>query len=216
MQPLRASSRIYSSSRSRLPGGVVSFLPFPTASISQCRNASSQSSLLPRLAQGSIWQSIIPKSLRDRWNRTDKSGKKKPINPASYFIWIYLLIGSQSIRIIGVQTDFDEYMRKADLKLNKLRQVVQRLQKGEAVDVETALGTGDEIQEQEWEDALRELVEEDRVWQNNKKKAREENERLAREEQDANPLNRAVIVEQEAAIETAPSPTTPHPSPGFY
>lgn len=117
---------------------------------------------------------------------------------------------------MGIQTDFDEHMRKADLKLNKLRQVVQKLQKGEAVDVERALGTGDEIQEQEWEDALRELVEEDRVWQNNKKKAREENERLAREEQDANPLNRAVIVEQEAAVEIAPSPTTPHSSPGFY
>lgn len=184
--------------------------------LGQSRHASSQNSLLPKLAQTSIWHSIVPRSLRDRWSQTDKFGKKKPINPASYFIWIYLLIGSQSIRIMGIQTEFDTYMRKADLKLKKLREVVEKLQKGEAVDVEKALGTGDEVQEQEWEDALRELVEEDRVWQNNKKRAREESERLAQEEQDANPVNPSIHKDQAATIDITPSATTPRPSPGFY
>lgn len=117
---------------------------------------------------------------------------------------------------MGIQTDFNTYMRKADLKLNKLREVVEKLQKGEPVDVEKALGTGDEIQEQEWEDALQELMEEDRVWQNNKKKAREENERLAQEEQDANPLNSSIYKDQAATIDIPSAPTGPRPSPGFY
>jgi hypothetical protein len=117
---------------------------------------------------------------------------------------------------MGIQTEFDTYMRKADLKLKKLREVVEKLQKGETVDVEKALGTGDEVQEQEWEDALKELVEEDRVWQNNKKRVREESERLAQEQQDANPVNPSVDKDQAATIEIAPSPTAPRPSPGFY
>lgn len=117
---------------------------------------------------------------------------------------------------MGVQTDFNTYMRKADLKLNKLREVVEKLQKGEVVDVERALGTGDEIQEQEWEEALAELVAEDQVWQSNKRKAREESERLAAEEQDANPINRAVITDEDVAVDIAPPSTTPRPGPGFY
>jgi len=107
-------------------------------------------------------------------------------------------------------------MRKADLKLNKLREVVGKLQKGESVDVEKALGTGDQIQEQEWEDALQDLMEEDRVWQNNRKKAREESERLAQEEQDANPLNTSIYKDEPTLIEASSASTGPRPSPGFY
>ncbi|KEF59539.1 uncharacterized protein A1O9_04383 [Exophiala aquamarina CBS 119918] len=204
--------------RSRLLGTTFSKVPRATP-FGRCRHASSQNSLLPKLAQTSIWHSIIPRGIRDRWTRTGKYANKKAVNPASYFIWIYLLIGSQSIRIMGIQTDFNTYMRKADLKLNKLREVVEKLQKGEPVDVEKALGTGDEIQEQEWEDALQELMDEERVWQNNRKKAREESERLAQEERDANPLNTSIYKDQAATtidIPSASSPTGPRPSPGFY
>src|SRR5690349_7158416 len=117
MQSLRIGSRrLYDSSRSPYYNRVFSSRPFPTASIGQSRYASSRSSFVPRLAEGSIWESIIPKGIRDRWNGVDKLGKKKAVNPATYFIWIYLLIGSQAIRIMGVQTDFNTYMRKADIK----------------------------------------------------------------------------------------------------
>ncbi|KAK5048355.1 hypothetical protein LTR84_006025 [Exophiala bonariae] len=217
MQSLRVGSRgLYNLSRTPPSGIVFSSHPVPTASIAQWRCASTRSSFVPRLAEGSVWQSIIPKSLRDRWNGVDNSGKKKPANPATYFIWIYLLIGSQAIRIMGVQTEFNTYMRKADIKLNKLREVVEKLQKGQEVDVEKALGTGDEIQEQEWEEALAELVAEDQVWQSNRRKAREESERLAAEEQDANPINRAIITDHEPSVTIAPSANTPRPGPGFY
>lgn len=114
---------------------------------------------------------------------------------------------------MGVQQDFNTYTRKADLKLNRLREVVEKLQKGEPADVEKVLGTGDEIQEREWEDALRELEEEDRIWQSNKKRSREENERLARERQDANPINDTIDKAQ--GKQTVPTELPPR-TPGFY
>ncbi|EXJ87024.1 hypothetical protein A1O3_03981 [Capronia epimyces CBS 606.96] len=175
---------------------------------------SSQTSRLPRLAQPSIWHSIVPRSLRSRFSASDSSKKKKPSNPASYFIWIYLLIGSQAIRIMGLKNDFANFTRQADIKLEKLREVVQKLQRGEEVDVEKVLGTGDEIQEQEWEEALRELQEEDRIWQNNARKRREEKERILREQEDADPVNTSLDKTQGTAASTPESYTSG--SPGFY
>ncbi|OAP63270.1 hypothetical protein AYL99_02497 [Fonsecaea erecta] len=117
---------------------------------------------------------------------------------------------------MGVKNEYMAFSRRADLKLEKLREVITRLQNGEEVDVEKILGTGDETQEREWEEVLEELQREDRVWQNNKKKSREAKERLAKEEQDANPVN----VVQDKALVVDPLPASsgiavPR-SPGFY
>ncbi|KAI1618319.1 hypothetical protein EDD37DRAFT_622329 [Exophiala viscosa] len=178
------------------------------------QHTASGESRLPRIAQPSIWHSIIPRPLRGR--SASAEGKKKPTNPATYFLWIYLLIGSQAIRIMGIQNDFTTFMRRADLKIEALRQVVEKLQRGEEVDVEKVLGTGDEVQEQEWEEALRELQEEDRVWQANARKRREEQERLAREEQDANPVNESLDKAQgNNATHLAPQPVR-RSRPAFY
>lgn len=117
---------------------------------------------------------------------------------------------------MGIKTDFATYTRQADLKIEKLRQVVEKLQRGEEVDVEKVLGTGDEIQEQEWEEALRALQEEDRIWQNNARKRREEEERLAREERDANPVNES---SDHSRGDTGPSVTpksVTSSGPAFY
>ncbi|KIV85024.1 hypothetical protein PV11_00762 [Exophiala sideris] len=178
------------------------------------QHPASEGSRLPRIAQPSIWHSIVPRFLRGR--SASAEGKKKPTNPATYFLWIYLLIGSQAIRIMGIQTEYTTFMRRADLKIEALRQVVEKLQRGEEVDVEKVLGTGDEIQEQEWEEALRELQEEDRVWQANARKRREDQERLAREEQDANPVNDSLDkVQGNDVTPLAPKPITPS-RPAFY
>lgn len=174
-------------------------------------------SRLPRIAQSSFWDSMIPKTFRNRSSKRSKTVEKKPLNPATYFLWIYILIGSQAIRILGVKNEMVAYSRKADLKIQQLREVVEKLQRGEEVDVKKALGTGDENQEREWEEALEELMKEDRVWQDKKHKTLEESERLAREEQDANPVNE----DQDKIQETAPmpllavQPAVPR-SPGFY
>jgi hypothetical protein len=117
---------------------------------------------------------------------------------------------------MSLKNEFMTYSRKADLKIQQLREVVQKLQHGEEVDVEKVLGTGDEAQEREWEEALEELLKEDRVWQSNREKRSEERERLAKEEQDANPVNET---ENNSRInDSIPSPSRVlvRRSPGFY
>lgn len=117
---------------------------------------------------------------------------------------------------MGLKNEFMTYSRKADLKIQKLREVVERLQRGEQVDVEKILGTGDETQEREWEEALEELQNEDRVWQSNRKRSREEKDRLAVEEQDANPISEV----QDKSLATDPLPSSSQlvipRRPGFY
>jgi Family of unknown function (DUF5321) len=105
-------------------------------------------------------------------------------------------------------------MRKADLKLVKLREVVEKLQRGEEVDVEKALGTGDEAQEREWEDALKELEDEDRMWQKNYRRRQEMKDRLAKEQQDADPVSGSQA-EDSGPMDSSRHATAPR-APGFY
>ena len=104
---------------------------------------------------------------------------------------------------MGVKTELTAYSRKADLKIQQLREVVERLQRGEEVNVEKILGTGDETQEREWEEALQELQREDRVWQNNRQKKLEEGERLTKEAQDVYPVHKGQ--DEAQAVNLSPS-----------
>lgn len=63
-----------------------------------------------------------------------------------------LLIGSQSINLIALQNGFAHFTQETDAKLERLREVVRRIQNGEDVDVQGMLGTGDAKQEKEWEE----------------------------------------------------------------
>lgn len=196
--------------------------PGCTGMCQQTRRISSDSRALPKLGQPSIWQSIIPRALRSGFGEASEPKKKRAPNPATYFIWIYLLIGSQAIRILQLKSDFNVYMRRADVKIGKLREVVEALQRGEEIDVEKALGTGDEVQEREWELVLREIEEEDRVWQASKQKRREAREQARKEaareanKDTASPVNDTVD-DYSKAKEEAPSQKGGRPpTAGFY
>jgi len=78
--------------------------------------------------------------------------KKKEWNPATYFIIIFLLIGSQAIQTMALQSGYQQFTQETEAKLAKLREVVRRIQNGEDVDVAAALGTGDKVQEKGWEE----------------------------------------------------------------
>ncbi|MDI1488536.1 MAG: hypothetical protein OHK93_007811 [Ramalina farinacea] len=108
-----------------------------------------------------------------------------------------MLIGSQSINLIVLKNEWTMFSRMADTKIAALKEVIERLQRGEDVDVERMLGTGDERQEQEWKDVLQEIEEEDRLWQN---KARKKARRAARK------------AEREAAAAANEGRSTPEPS----
>jgi hypothetical protein len=134
---------------------------------------------VPRIAQPSIWRDIIPQS----WRASAGSAKSKKAGIThSYFIWIFILIGSQAMRIMNVKTESEKGYRLADIKLRQLQEVIEKLERGEDVDVEKVLGTDDETSEQEWEEALRELESEERLWQNNRSRRRAEVHKKIHEE----------------------------------
>jgi len=53
--------------------------------------------------------------------------------------------------MIALKNSKLNYSRTAEAKIATLREVIQRVQNGEDVDVERMLGTGDPKQEKEWE-----------------------------------------------------------------
>lgn len=95
---------------------------------------------------------MIPRFIRERKSR--KSGKSKEWNPATFYIVMFTLIGSQAIRMLTLKNSYATYTRSTDAKIELLKEVIERVQRGEKVDVEKLLGTGDEAKEREWDQGL--------------------------------------------------------------
>ncbi|EFX05564.1 hypothetical protein CMQ_3633 [Grosmannia clavigera kw1407] len=143
-----------------------------------------RASSLPTLLQPSFWKAIVPKPLR----RSPEAQAVESVvkvaatpwwsrewNPATFYIAIFLCIGSMSIQMISLKKGFDGFMRQSEVKIGLLREVLERVQKGEDVDVERVLGTDDPSQEAGWEAALREIERDDvSKRQQNKKAASKE------------------------------------------
>lgn len=118
------------------------------------RRYTSTAESLPHIAQPSFWHSLVPKFLRERDKTSNKiqAPKSKEWNPATFYVVIFLLIGSNAIQMIALRNDFLAFSRNTDAKIGLLREVLERIQKGEEVDVKGLLGTGDAKQEDEWEE----------------------------------------------------------------
>lgn len=98
---------------------------------------------------------MIPKFIRNRGARKEaKRDKSREWNPATFYIIIFTLIGSQAIRMITLKNSYSAYTRTTDAKIELLREVITRVKNGEKVDVEKLLGTGDEAKEREWDEGL--------------------------------------------------------------
>ncbi|KAI9812117.1 MAG: hypothetical protein M1826_002947 [Phylliscum demangeonii] len=119
--------------------------------------------LLPRIAQPAFWQSLLPRAMRERMSAGGKKKRATDWNPATFYIVAALLIGSHYIRALALRHDFAEHTRKAALRIELLREVIERVMKGEEVDVERLLGTGDETREKDWARFLKEMEEYDAV-----------------------------------------------------
>lgn len=113
-----------------------------------------QASSMPTLAQPAFWKALVPKPLRRNAANGEKP-KSKEWNPATFFIAIFLLIGSMSIQMIALKKDFATFTRQSDVRIGLLREVVEKLQRGEEVDVEKVLGAGDPEKEIEWQEGMR-------------------------------------------------------------
>lgn len=71
-------------------------------------------------------------------------------NPATPYIVLGLLVGSQAIQVLWLKQDQAHAKRRAEARIGLLREVIERVQRGEEVDVGKALGSGDKGREEEW------------------------------------------------------------------
>ncbi|KAF2141646.1 uncharacterized protein K452DRAFT_227835 [Aplosporella prunicola CBS 121167] len=133
---------------------------------------------LPRVAQPGLWTSMIPKFMRPSPVRAEswRTWMAKDWNPATIFIALGLLVGSNAINMLILRKDIADFSRKADAKIALLREVVEKIQAGEKVDVERILGSGKEKEEGEWEEMLKEIEEEDRTSRKRRKAVAEAKE----------------------------------------
>ncbi|KAL7276083.1 hypothetical protein RUND412_000930 [Rhizina undulata] len=129
---------------------------------------STGSRFIPRFLNPSLYVGSLKKK------KKALAGKEKPKewNPATFFIVIFLFIGSQAIQLIALKHSHADNMRRADAKIGVLKEVIQRIQNGEEVDVELMLGTGNEKEEKSWEDVMKEIEEEDARWTAKQRKSR--------------------------------------------
>lgn len=56
--------------------------------------------------------------------------------------------------MIALKNDFAAFSRRADAKIGLLREIIEKIQNGEEVDVEGLLGTGNAQKEREWEEGM--------------------------------------------------------------
>ncbi|KAG9694092.1 hypothetical protein KCU95_g13587, partial [Aureobasidium melanogenum] len=124
---------------------------------------------VPRVA--SVWQSVIPKAFRKpddpvsvAERKKAQAMKSKDWNPATFFIVIALLIGSNAIQMIALRNERQGFTRKTEAKIALLRETIDRVHRGEDVDVERILGTGDPEKEKEWEEVMQELESDNILW----------------------------------------------------
>ncbi|OAL57057.1 hypothetical protein IQ07DRAFT_638434 [Pyrenochaeta sp. DS3sAY3a] len=135
---------------------------------------------IPRIVTPSFWGSMIPKPLR---KSTEQPSSRKEWNPATPYIILGLLIGSQAIQTLWLKQERRHSLRKAEAKIGVLREVIERVQRGEDVRVEEVLGTGDGVSEGEWAEVLKDIQGEEALFQS-KKKRKALREEAAVEEQE--------------------------------
>ncbi|KAH3986786.1 hypothetical protein HBI56_010030 [Parastagonospora nodorum] len=160
---------------------------------------------LPRVLQPSFWSSMIPKPFKSSSSSSSSSTQSKEWNPATPYIILGLLVGSQAIQILWLKQDQGHSLRKAEAKIGLLREVVQRVQRGEDVDVEGVLGTGDEGREGEWAEILKDMENEEVLFQSKKKRAalrKAAEEEAAREEKDGEEKTVSMMEEGKVKVES--------------
>ncbi|KAL2205067.1 hypothetical protein CC79DRAFT_1370885 [Sarocladium strictum] len=141
-----------------------------------------------------FWKSLVPKFLRKENRKELKARRSKEWNPATFFIVIFLCIGSMSIQMITMRNAFERHMRQTEVRIGLLKEVVEKIQKGEDVDVEKMLGTGEPKKEADWEEVLKAIEKDDAA----RKASKAERAKRAAEAQQAK-------AELEAAATEAPS-----------
>lgn len=141
------------------------------------RTLSDEQTRLPRVVNLSFWSSLVPRFLRRATTEEEAAARAKRRNIGAeekrtglIFLLLGILVGSNAINIIGVKREMLNFTRQTDAKLELLREIVERVKRGEDIDVKKALGTGDVEQEREWEQVIQELERTDMLLEGRKKR----------------------------------------------
>lgn len=105
------------------------------------------------IVDAGFWKSLVPKPLR-RENRKRTAKKTKDWNPMTFYIVMFLFIGSMSIQMIALRNQTNRYIRQSSVRIGLLKEIIQRIQNGEDVDVDKILGAGDAQKEADWEEGI--------------------------------------------------------------
>ncbi|QRC90832.1 hypothetical protein JI435_003490 [Parastagonospora nodorum SN15] len=157
---------------------------------------------LPRVLQPSFWSSMIPKPFKSSSSSSSSSTQSKEWNPATPYIILGLLVGSQAIQILWLKQDQGHSLRKAEAKIGLLREVVQRVQRGEDVDVEGGWGRGTRGGRGS---GRRDMENEEVLFQSKKKRAalrKAAEEEAAREEKDGEEKTVSMMEEGKVKVES--------------
>ncbi|KAG6149194.1 hypothetical protein E4U28_002082 [Claviceps purpurea] len=108
------------------------------------------------VADPAFWKSLIPKPFRKENRKHGKGKKSKEWNPATFFINMFILIGSMPIQMIALRKQSKEYDRQSSLKIARLHETLRRLRNGEQADGDEILSGADEAQKDlDWAELLR-------------------------------------------------------------
>ncbi|KAG5937377.1 hypothetical protein E4U59_004393 [Claviceps monticola] len=108
------------------------------------------------VADPAFWKSLIPKPFRKENRKHGKGKKSKEWNPATFFINMFILIGSMPIQMIALRKQSKEYDRQSSLKIARLHETLRRLRNGEEAGGDEILGGADEAQKDlDWAELLR-------------------------------------------------------------
>jgi len=127
-----------------------------------------------------------------------------------------MVVGSGAIHTINLRTEMAKIESKADAKLAILREVIERVQKGEDFDVEKELGTGDPVAEQEWADVMQEIESGSSIWKKSAsgpEKSQSKNHKRQEEEKRAGDTG---ATPKDAEDNTAPSQQRPKEDRVFF
>ncbi|KAH9868229.1 hypothetical protein J1614_007301 [Plenodomus biglobosus] len=140
--------------------------PRPTRPQTQTRHLS-----VPTILRPSFWASMVPKPLKTHnTNNTPTPRPSRTWNPATPYIILSLLVGSQAIQVLWLKQERAQSRRKAEAKIGVLKEVIERVQSGESVDVEGVLGVGDGENEKAWAEVLKEVKDEEALFRSKKKR----------------------------------------------
>ncbi|KAL1311739.1 hypothetical protein AAFC00_001833 [Neodothiora populina] len=203
------------------------YQPLLRCRYTQSAALSSNLANISRITSPSLWHSLVPKAFRRPTDPVSiaeqeklKAAKSKEWNPATFFIAIAVLIGSNAIQMIALRNERLAFTRRTEAKIALLKETIERVRLGEDVDIERILGTGNPESESEWEEVMKEIEQDDSLWSTRKKRVAKTTEPAAPEDSDPShsetqtkkPVNNE-------STDASPSSTAQDNSqrrPGFY